>query len=42
MSSLLELIGHARAFDFRIDFGKTLSASDFDEKLRQSAAQITM
>ena len=30
-----------RAFDFRIYFGKTLIAFDFDEKLTQSVAQIT-
>ena len=30
------------AFDFRICFGKTLVAFDFDEKLTQSIAQITM
>ena len=30
------------AFDFRISFGKTLVAFDFDEKLRQSIGQTTI
>ena len=32
----------SHAFDFRIRFGKTLVAFDFNEKLTQSVAQITM
>ena len=32
----------SRAFSFRICFGKTLVAFDFDEKFTQSVAQITM
>ena len=35
-------IDWSRAFDFRMCFGKTLIASDFDEKLTQSVAQVTM
>ena len=30
----------SHAFDFRICFGKTLIALDFDEKLSQSIAQL--
>ena len=32
----------SRTSDFRICFGKTLIAFDFDEKLTQSVAQVTM
>ena len=38
----LALIDWSRAFDFRISFGKTLIGFDFDEKLTQSIAQVTM
>ena len=41
-SFLLSWIDWSRAFDFRICFGKTLIASDFDKKLTQSVAQVTM
>ena len=39
---LLAWIDWSRSFDFRICFGKTLITSDFDEKLTQSVAQLTM
>ena len=35
-------INWSRAFDFRICFGKTIVAFDFDEKFTQSVAQIPM
>ena len=41
ISPLLELVGHV-FFDFRICFGKTLIVFDFDEKLTQSVAQVTV
>ena len=40
ISSFLELIGHKLSISEC--FGKTLIAFDFDEKLTQSIAQVTM
>ena len=40
ISSLLELIGHVLSISEC--FGKTLVAFNFDEKLIQSVAQVTM
>ena len=39
---LFAWIDWSRAFDFRICFGKTLIAFNFDEKLTQSVAQVIM
>ena len=39
---LLAWIDWSCAFDFRICFGKTLTASNFDKKLTQSVAQVTI
>ena len=42
ISSLLELFISWLAKSFRIGFGKILVAFNFDEKLTQSIAQVTM
>ena len=39
---LLAWFDCSRPFDSRICFGKTLIAFDFDEKLTQGIAQVTM
>ena len=38
----LAWIDLSRVFDFRIYFGKILISFDFDEKLAQSVAQVTL
>ena len=38
-NSFITWIDLARAFDFRIYFGKTLVAFDFDEKITQNVVQ---
>ena len=42
MNLFLAGIDWSCAFDFRIYFGKTLTAFDFNEKLTQNVAQVTM
>ena len=42
MNYFVAWIDWSGASDFRIYFGKTLVACDFDEKLTRSVAQITM
>ena len=39
---LVAWIDWSHAFDFRICFGKTLIAFNFDEKFKQSVAQVTV